>query len=299
VANQVSRVGVAWALVTVAIWGMWPVYTRFGLIRSLQPEDLVALRFGVSGLLLLPMLLQAAKTISRAVWFEGVFLATCQGAPFVLLLAAGLVYAPANHAPALTTGLMPLFAAVLMFLFLGRPIERIQSIGLALIIVGIVTLVSLDRAPNNRVIFGDALFVCASVLATIYTLRASYLGLKPIHGAGIVCIYSMVGYLPVYLLLGGAVRLSEAPSHEILFQAFYQGVLMGAVSMITFNKAIECLGGATASAFMSLVPVVATLVAIPVLHETPSLSSVGAIAAISFGVLVITGVISARLPRFE
>src|SRR5438067_1500795 len=139
--SHLSRAGVAWALLTVAIWGFWSVYTRLGLNRSLHAEDMVALRFGISGLLLLPLLVRSSRAISRSVWIEGILLAACQGAPFVLLLAVGLVFAPANHAPALTTGLMPLFAAVLGFLFFGRRTDAKRSVGLVFIICGAFTLV--------------------------------------------------------------------------------------------------------------------------------------------------------------
>ena len=289
---RLSRAGVAWALLTVAIWGMWSVYTRLGLIRSLHPEDLVALRFGISGLLLLPLLVPISRGISRSVWIEGVLLAACQGAPFVLLLAAGLVFAPANHAPALTTGLMPLFAAVLSFLFFGKRTDIWRSIGLALIICGAFTLAGVSFRDEPKVLFGDLLFVGASVMATLYTLRAGHLALTATQGASIVCVYSMVGYLPIYFCLADVHRLWEAPAHEVLFQAIYQGVLMGAVSMLTFNKAIALLGAPTASAFVSLVPVVATLAAIPVLNEVPSFWDSLAVAAISCGVVAAAGVFS-------
>ena len=290
--SHLSRAGVAWALLTVAIWGFWSAYTRLGLSRSLHPEDLVALRFGISGLLLLPLLVRISRDISRAIWIEGVLLAVCQGAPFVLVLAVGLVFAPANHAPALTTGLMPLFAAALGFLFFARRTDANRSIGLVLIICGALALVGVSFLSDTRVLLGDLLFVSASVMATIYTLRAGHLGLTALQGTGIVCVYSMIGYLPVYLFFGDTHRFLEAPLQEVLFQAIFQGVLMGTVSMLTFNKAIGLLGAPMASAFVSLVPVVATLAAIPILHEIPSVSESLAIAAISCGVLVATGVFS-------
>ena len=296
--SRLSHAGMGWAFLTVIIWGMWPVYTRLGLIGSLRPDDLVALRFGISGLLLLPFLLKTARHISRPVWIEGVLLATCQGAPFVLLLAIGLMFAPANHAPALTTGLMPLFAAILGLVFFRCRIDLVRLIGLTLILCGALILPGKDLFTGSAVLFGDFMFVCASIMAATYALRAGRLGLSAIQGAGIVCVYSMVGYLPAYIMCGGAHRLWEAPTSELVFQATYQGVLMGTLSMFTFNKAIGLLGAPTASAFVSLVPVVATLIAIPVLHEIPSLSELTAIVAISCGVLVATGLTS-REPAEE
>lgn len=292
--SRLSRVGIVWALITVAIWGLWSVYTRLGLTRNLAAEDLVALRFGISGLLLLPLLFKSAKGLDRAVWTEGVLLAVCQGAPFVLLLAVGLRYAPANHAPALTTGMMPLFAGVLGFLLFGRRTDAVRAAGLLAIAAGALTLAAVNAFTRPAILIGDVLFVCASIMATIYTLRASHLKLSATQGAGIVCVYSMIGYLPAYWIFGEPQRLLQVPLSEVALQAIYQGVLMGALSMLTFNKAIELLGPVNAAAFVSLVPVVATLAAIPVLQEIPTLWDLVAIAAISGGVLVATGVFSHR-----
>ncbi len=50
--------GVAFALLAVSLWGGWFVITRraVGAGGVLGPADLVALRFGIGGLLLLPVL---------------------------------------------------------------------------------------------------------------------------------------------------------------------------------------------------------------------------------------------------
>ena len=164
--TQTKRTGIACALLTVAIWGIWPVYTRFSLNRNLSPHDLVALRFGISGLLLLPLLLGSSRSIGRRVWIEGVLLASCQGAPVVLLLATGLKFAPANHAPVLTTGLMPLFAATLNLLCFALRTEFTRSIGLMFILLGVLFFVGVDLFSDSSTFFGDALFVCASDIAS-------------------------------------------------------------------------------------------------------------------------------------
>src|SRR5436309_751971 len=56
-------VGLFWALVTVAIWGAWPVYTRLSVLTALTPQDLVALRYGIGGLILLPVLVRLSARL--------------------------------------------------------------------------------------------------------------------------------------------------------------------------------------------------------------------------------------------
>jgi drug/metabolite transporter (DMT)-like permease len=82
--------------------------------------------------------------------------------------------------------------------------------------------------------------------------------------------------------------------HEIVFQAVLQGVLSGIVALIAFTTGIERLGASKGAAFVALVPVVATLLAIPILGEWPDLASVVGVVATSLGVLLASGILSRR-----
>jgi drug/metabolite transporter (DMT)-like permease len=100
----------------------------------------------------------------------------------------------------------------------------------------------------------------------------------------------MVFYLPLYVSFWFATRkLAQAPVGELIFQAFYQGVLMGALALFSLSRAIVILGAARAAAFISLVPVLGTLLGYVILHEIPSASESIAVVAISVGVLLATG----------
>ena len=52
------RSGVSCGLGAALIWGAWPVVSGLGVADSLSPYDVAALRFGVAGLVLLPLALR-------------------------------------------------------------------------------------------------------------------------------------------------------------------------------------------------------------------------------------------------
>ena len=50
--------GAVFGLAAVAIWAGWSVMTRLAVTTSLDAWDIAALRYGVAGLILVPILLQ-------------------------------------------------------------------------------------------------------------------------------------------------------------------------------------------------------------------------------------------------
>jgi drug/metabolite transporter (DMT)-like permease len=66
------------------------------------------------------------------------------------------------------------------------------------------------------------------------------------------------------------------------------------VSLVLFGRAVALLGASAAGAFIALGPVIATLLAIPILDEWPSAEDWTGIAVISVGVYLASG---GPLPR--
>jgi drug/metabolite transporter (DMT)-like permease len=278
--------GIGFALIAVSLWGGWFVVTRrtVGAGGTLGPADLVALRFGIGGLLLLPVLALRLRGLVRAALVDGAVLFFAQGAPFALLISVALRYAPAGHGAALTPGTMPLFAALLGALVLGDRPGRLALAGLGLIALGALTLAGGFRDADE--LFGYALFLTAAFLWAAGTVRMRRSRLTALEATALICVASLVTYIPVYLAAGLS-RLAEAPVAELAIQALYQGVLVSVVALVAFNRSLALIGRRT-PAFTALVPVIATLLAIPVLGEIPDPLHIGAILAIGAGVLLTT-----------
>ncbi|WP_051439430.1 EamA family transporter [Bordetella petrii] len=139
----------------------------------------------------------------------------------------------------------------------------------------------------NRAIdpLGYGALVLAAMTWAAYSVRFRTSRLSALQSAALICFWSAVIFIPVYVGWNLS-RLNQASSQEIVFRLVYQGVLMSGVALFAYNRAIAALGAGAAAAMMALVPVLATLLAMPVLGEAPSLLGVAAIIVIAIGVVV-------------
>lgn len=278
--------GFAWAALTVMIFSGWFVVTRFGVTRELRIWDIAALRFGVGALLLAPAVLRRSARLPAAAWGEGLIFSVLWGVPFVLLVALGLKLTSAAQAASVAPTLMPVFAGVFAWGFLRERQGKTRWLGYAAIVAGLGCLVhagaTAQGAPSA---WGILALAAAAAMWAIYTLLFRRSGLTPIQSAALICVWSSALYLPLYLFLGLS-RLRLASAGEIALQVVYQGVLMSGVALITYNRAVSLLGSSAATAIIALVPAVASMLAIPILGETPSLAEGISIVVIVLGVLL-------------
>jgi len=192
------------------------------------------------------------------------------GAPYALVAAGGLHFAPAYDQGALNPGCMPLFVALIAAIVLGQKFSTTRKLGLSLILAGAVIIVGWHAvAWSTSRTFGDALFLFAAFLSACFTVVMQQAQLEPLHAAALVSTGSLVIYLPIYLALYGT-RLAQLPLAEITVQAIFQGVLVTIVSLLLYGRAVAILGASGGAAFGALVPALSALFAIPLLGEWPS-----------------------------
>lgn len=278
--------GFCWAGLSVLIFAGWFVVTRFSVTRELRLWDVAALRFGVGALILLPVLLRSARRMSARQWLEGLMYSCLWGVPFVLAVGYGLQLTSAGRAAAITPTLMPVFAGVFAWIFLKESPGRVRWCGYLAILAGLVWMVLGGASVHGAASpVGLVALVAAAAMWATYTLLFRRSALSPVQAAALICFWSTVLFLPVYIL-GGLSRLALASPSEIGLQAIYQGALMSGVAIVSFNRSVALLGPSAATAIIALIPAVAALVAIPILGELPSGGECVALAAVIGGVLL-------------
>ena len=66
---------------------------------------------------------------------------------------------------------------------------------------------------------------------------------------------------------------------------------MGALTLFSLSQAIVLLGSTRAAAFLSLIPVLGTVLGVAILDEIPSPTEATAVLGITLGALLATGIL--------
>ena len=283
--------GAVFGLAAASIWAGWSVITRLAVTTRLDAWDVAALRFGVAGPLLLPVLMRRGLARDRLGWLGLAAIIAGLGAPYVLAAAGGLHFAPASDQGALNPGCMPLFVALIAASVLGESLSGAGKLGLSLIVAGALIIVgghAWSAAWSISRTLGDALFLVAAILSACFTVAMRQARLDPLHAAALVATGSLTVYLPVYLAFFGT-RLAQLPLADFAVQALFQGLVVTIVSLLLYGRAVALLGASGGSAFGALVPALSALFAIPLLGEWPRETDWMGIVLISFGVYLTSG----------
>ena len=278
--------GYSAAATAVLIWASYPVATRAGVTGAFAPQDLMLLRFGVGVLLFLPYLALHSRAVRRDVWLQGIPLSVFQGAGMAALVICGLKFAPASHAAALGPGFASVWAVLLGFLLFARRPSARMIVGAVLSAIGAVTLAAWSASLSEpSALMGDAMFLAASALGSLYVLQMRNWGIGAVQGAAIVTLYSALVVVACQLWSGSSALGQVAPL-ELLWQVLWQGILIGCIALVALNHAIARLGAERASALVALVPALSAVLGLLFLGEIPSSTEIAAIFVISAGVSV-------------
>jgi drug/metabolite transporter (DMT)-like permease len=277
-------IGILCGVVVILLFSGFTLVSRLGFASSLRLADIAALRFVVAGMLMLPVLLHHG--LSGVRWRDAAALAFTGGLGFALCAFTGLSLAPASHGAVLLHGTLPLFTFVLAWLTSSATATRRRALGLAAILLGIVSMAWDSVAGSTpRQLLGDGSLLLASISWSAYGLLARRSGLAPAHAVSIVAVFSMCSFLPIYLLLLDK-AIFVAPWQELVLQGVFQGGLIGALSGFVYLRAVASLGAVETALFTAAVPCVTTIAAVLLLGEVPSGVAWAGVAVVTVGMAI-------------
>ncbi|HEX7008151.1 MAG TPA: DMT family transporter [Alphaproteobacteria bacterium] len=273
------------AFTAVLLWAGYYLITRYGLARSLTVEDLVAARYIVPGVLLLPLVRRlgvSRRGIGGLSWTKAALLTATGGLQFGWFVTAGLQYAPAAQASIFTSAGVPLFVVLLAWPLLRELPTVGQVVGVGLIVLGDVLVVSRGLAGGTDQLAGQIMFLVAGVGWALYTLFIRRWQVNGMVATVVISVGSGALFLPYYLLFGAS-NLSAAPPLEIAVQFAYMGALVGIGATLAYTAAVKVLGAQRTALTTALVPACATVLGIPFLGEIPTVHEAIGVVAVSIG----------------
>ena len=267
-ADKSRLLGIVCALVVILLFSSITLSSRLGQAAAMPISDVAALRFGVAGLILLPIVLRYG--LSGVAFGKALRLAFLGGLGFALLAYGGFFRAPAAHGAALLHCTLPLSTFLVVAVLDTGKMRKAALPGILLITLGIAIFAgeSLREATAGQLL-GDALLLLASFCWSAYAVMALSLNISPIQTAAIVAVFSTMYFVPPYLIVNGTAFLQHAWP-VLVAQALIQGVLIGVVSIFAYTCAVRYLGASETSLFTAAVPTLTTLIAIPLLAEYPA-----------------------------
>jgi drug/metabolite transporter (DMT)-like permease len=299
--NRIIK-GVAVGLVAASIGALYTVLARWGITHGLQSPDLTVLRFGVAGIITLPILILAWRGGRRELlsrWKIWAAISIFAGTPFGLLMFGALQLAPPSHAAVFPFAAMSVMGMLMSAWVLGDKITTRKAIGIAIVLGGLLILSGVDAASfSARALLGDFMFIAAGTLWATFGVMLRKHKLDPLLATAVVSFSALLTYVPAYLLLSGGQRLIDAAPHVFWIEVLVQGVIAGAGTLYTYAKMVSLLGPARAAMFPALAPGIAALLAWPILAHIPTWSeTAGLVVAMAGLIIAVTNSTQQRLSR--
>lgn len=290
---QISLAREHWAayaatLAVVLLAASAPAVTRLSLPHALGVLDLVVLRCCIGGLFFLPFLFMSWQRLPRGLLTTGLVLAFLHGWGMYLTSTAGLQFAPAGHASALGPGFVPVWVMVWRWLWFGARPGKMQAVGLGLIALGALALVGYSSRADweSRMVIGDLFFLLSSCLASAYLVYVQQYKLDPMQGAALVAVYSGIVGIVLLVAWPAPSALWTAPTAELIGQAVFQGVGMGACSVLFASYATRRLGSQRFAVFLAAIPALSLVLGWVIVGDGIHPVEAMAVALVSLGIVL-------------
>ena len=284
--NNPARInygGVAYACLSTSLGGMTVALTRF-IIAETEPLTLTAVRYGISALILLGVLLAARRLpkIARADWLAIIALALVFFTAFPYFMARALEDTTATRG-GIFFATMPLVTIILAGLFRIEAMTWGKAIGVIMAIAGKVFALS-DKVDEiaPMAFRGDMFMLLGMISAATFNVFSKRYIMR--YGAlNIITVTMVIGVSALSILA----VIFESPFHGSLDFDFTGWTVVltlaipgGALMIWSWGQALSTISPTQAAVTVGLNPVVAIAIATVLLSEPFSLRVVGGLVLI-------------------
>lgn len=292
-----TLIGMVLAIAAVIIWsGNFIIAKSISLI--VPPVTLAFLRWGFATLLIAPIAWKKYKQEKQIVWqhkryffwvaFTGF---TCYN---VFLYIAGH-YTTAINLALIGSISAPIFAVAIAAIFFKDKIPSQRVIGLALCVVGIVTLIaqgSLQRLLSFHFAIGDLWSLLGALAFAIYNNLARYKH-KEISSINFLFVGFFLGTCMLFPCMIIEYFIIQKPipiTFTVVGSVAYLSIGCSFLAYLFWNKSIHLIGPSRTVLFGNLLPIFSTIEAVILLGE--HFTSIHIIS----GLIVFAGLIIANIP---
>lgn len=281
------QLAIAALIVTSIIWGgSFPIY-KWSL-ENIEPFTFAFIRFFIAALIILPFTKYQLK-IDREDYGTLVALSLTGITMSVSFWFLGLQLAPSiNGSIIASTG--PIFLLLFAALFLKEKLQLKTIIGTLISLTGVLFIVLRPALENNASgsIIGNIFFILATLTGIAHVIFIKRIALK----------YNLIT-LTFWSFLIGAIALLpmalvETYNYGFLNGLNYQGIigllygtlLSSVVAYLAFAFGLKYIKANEAGVFSYIQPIVAALIALPLLHEEITVTYLAGTVLVFLGIYI-------------
>ncbi len=272
---------------TMLIYGSNFVLSRHAVLNGLSAHDLLAMRFLVAGLLLIHVFgFKGWADCAGVGWGRGLLLTAMSGFPMSYLMLTGLTMAPAAHGASIGPGTVTVIGIIGGVVLFGAKLTKPLIFGVIIVMCGLAALAFAGTKAVNmpNMLWGDLCFLGVGLLWGGYPLALQRWKVDGLTATAIVSVLSML-YLPFYAVFFFR-GFDVAPWYVLVFHGLNQGVLNVVIGLWIWAWAAKILSVAVAGRFPPMIPVIGTLLGMPILGEWPGAVQLAGIAMIAGGLFM-------------
>jgi drug/metabolite transporter (DMT)-like permease len=300
-----SREGQAYLELTLAMIIVGSSVVVGKLVVASFPVFLAnGLRFGIASVCLVALLLKAERRIPVGnrkdllilFWqaFTGVFL-------FGLLLLYGLKYTSASES-GIITSTTPAVIGLISFFFLKERPTWTKSAGIALAVLGVLTINMLARpvsaGSGDRRLLGNLLVFGAVIGEALFTILGKVVSgrVSPLAIATLLSLLGFLMFLPFAVYEGLAFDFSTVSAADWL-PILYYGTIVTVGAYILWYRGVAQVPASTAAVFTGVLPIAAVLLSHLVLGERLAWAHLLGVACVLLAIGLIAWPVSAQRRR--
>jgi drug/metabolite transporter (DMT)-like permease len=281
-----------WLAMLALLWGPSFLFVKVA-VQDIPPVTLVAVRVSLAAMILYTVLKIQRQRLptSASTWKHfAVMGLTFNALPFVLLSWAQLHIDSALAA--IVNGTTPLFTVILAHLLTRE--DRFTPAKLGGVLLGFAGLVLLVAPALGTGVQATVWGLLASIaaaasysLATVYS-RQHLRGLPPLIAPAAQLTMAAIYLIPLSLLVERP-YMAPLPGWPAIIALLLLTLLSTALPFVIFYRLVEKTSATNLSLVTYMVPVVATILGIVVLHEQPGWNVYLSLVLIVLGVMTVNG----------
>ena len=227
-------------------------------------------------------------------WERLIIYSILAGAAYQVMFLLGIAQTTSGNT-ALIIATVPMWTALMAYVFLGEQLRRIAWVGLSIALIGTIIVALQKDDVSSGYFLGNLIVVAAALLWSAGTVFSRPLLKSQVVSPMQLAAVGAVLALPIHLAFG-AWNLPTMPNSKLSDWWFwvvvaYSGILSSGLAQPMWNFGVRIAGSAHAAVIQNLIPVVAIIVGWAMGGEIPTS------AQFQGGFLILSGLFLMRSGR--